>query len=106
MKSLIILDKETLSDITMPNPHYFLTIAFISLKLSVKTLYPCTTFLNCTKRLLPRVIESLIGINKNLDKTGSRDASLAGCLENNHLGLLGLLGHTQQDNQAMHLSLF
>ena len=51
------------------------------------------------------MIKSLIGINKNLDKTGSRNASSAGCLGNNHLGLLGLLGHTQ-DNQAMHLLWF
>ena len=76
------------------------------MKLSVETLYLCTTFPNRKKRPLPRVIESLIGINKNLDETGIRNALLAGCLGNNHLGLLGLLEHTQQDNQAMHLSLF
>ena len=39
------------------------------------------------------MIKSLIGINKNLDEIGSKDASTAGCLGNNHLGLLGLLGH-------------
>ena len=39
------------------------------MKLSVETLYLCTTFPNRKKRPLPRVIESLIGINKNWVQT-------------------------------------
>ena len=94
MKSLIVLDKGILSDTTIPNSHYFLTIAFHIFEAFVKILYLCTTCLNHTKRPLPKMIESFIGINKNLDEIESRDASPAGYLENNHLGSLGLLEHT------------
>ena len=87
MKLLIILDKEILLDITMPNPHYFPTIAFYIFEAFCQDPLPLYYIPKPYK-----VIESFIGINKNLDETGSRDASTAGCLENNHLGLLGLLG--------------
>ena len=90
MKLLIILDKGILLDTTMPN---LLMIAFHIFETFCQDPSPLYYIPKPYKETLSRVIKSLIGINKNLDETRSRDVLSAGCLGNNHLGLLGLLGH-------------
>ena len=77
----------------MPNSHYFPTIAFHIFEAFCQDPLPLYYIPKPYKETPTKSDQKFYWNKQNLDKTGSRDTSPAGCLGSNHLGLLGLLGH-------------